>query len=836
MRSVGGAIRYALRLLRRSPGFTAISILTLGLGIGASTTIYTIVHAVLVAPLPYPEPGRLVHLWQVDPAGTQSNFSDPNYQDVRAQARSFSFVAQYSATQSSVMAGATPVRAGIALVSSDFASVLGVSPARGRWFAVEEQRVGGPRTAIVSHAFWRDALGSASELSRVAITYDGDSYAVVGVLDPETRFALMPADIWIPRELLPVSPARTGHNWKVIARLADGVPIATARAEMRTIAARLRQQHGEGTWMVDGAVVPLKDEIVGPARMGLLVLLGGAVFLLFVACVNAVNLLLTRATARRREMAVRAALGAGRSSLLTLFIAEALLIAIGGAAAGVAIAAVAVPAWLALEPQGIPRLDEIRVGAPALAAAALAAVATALVMGLTAGLRITRLEAAEGLGDDGRSAGAARGTVRARGSLVVLQVATSVVLLVGAGLLARSVAHLLSQSPGFRTEHVMTMELASPRPEDERTSERLAALHEQLLERLSAVPGMIAVGGVNAFPLTQRFSNGQFVVLSADAERAVQELVARCGTRAFIRCTQDALELFGRIGADKTRLGEAEFRVASSGYFRVMGIPLMQGRLFDAHDGPGAPHAAVISQSLARSRWPGQDPVGQRIEFGNMDGDLTPFTIVGVVGDIRERGLDAAAGPTFYAHYRQRPGATAGFTVAMHTDLDPAAATARAREIARALAPDVPPRFRTVEEIVGASTADRRLLMTLLAAFAGAAVLLAAIGLYGVVSYTVSQRTREIGVRMALGATHADVRRLVLGQGLRLAAAGVMLGLLASRASSAVLASLLYGISPADVPTYAAVAALLAAVAVLATQVPARRAARLNPITALRAE
>jgi hypothetical protein len=488
-----------------------------------------------------------------------------------------------------------------------------------------------------------------------------------------------------------------------------------------------------------------------------------------------------------------------------------------------------------MNPQGLARLDEVRVSWPVLAFAMGIACGSAVVMGLLAGWRITRAAGPDDLREGARSAGAAASVTGARGVLVVTQIATSLVLLVGAALLGRTVLRLLDEDPGFRTEHVVTMELTSPRSEDDRAPERLARFHDAVIERIRSMPGVLSAGGVNALPLGSEAGDGTFIILSPASQPVIDEIIGRCGARLG-RCGPEVFEPLGPLMADKAHAGEAEFRVASDDYFRAMGIPLVRGRAFGPQDDAAAPHVAVVSESLVRTRWPDHDPLGLRIEFGNMDGDLTPLTIVGIVGDVRERGLDAPPRPTLYASARQRPRTATTFTVVMHASAQPGWLMARAREIVHALDPDVPPQFRTIEQVISASMADRTIVMTLLAGFAAAALLLAGIGIYGVISYAVAQRTREIGVRLALGAQRRDVTRLVMRQGLRLTLAGIVLGALVAVGASRVLSTLLYGVTAGDPLTYTAVAALLALVAVIAAHVPARRAARVDPVVALRAE
>ncbi len=830
------AIVHVLRLLRRAPGFTVVAILTLGIGIGACTAIYTVVQAVLLAPLRYPQPERLVHLWQINAKGGQAQFSDPNYDDVKAQTRSFRALAQYAGGRSPVVGGTSPVRARIVVVSREVSDVLRVQPFIGRWFVPDEQRTGGAAATIVSYAFWQQFLAGDRDLSRHTLTFDGQAYAVVGVMPRDVRFPVLEADLWVPRELTPPLPSRTAHNWRVIGRLRDGVSVDQAQTEVHAVAARLKRQYGDGTWMADARVIPLREEIVGKSRLGLMVLLGGAGFLLLIACANVVNLLLARAIAREREVALRTALGAGRARLLLPFVVEAGVLATAGAALGIMLARAGVKAWLALEPSGLPRIDEIQVSWPALAFAIGIATGSAVAMGLLAGWRATGRQPLEGLKEGARSVGASRTTVRLRAALVVAQIATSLVLLVGAGLLARSVSRLLAEDPGFRTEHLVTLELSSPSSDDAAGPVRLARVHDDLLARVQGLPGVTAAGGVSAFPMGGgNTGDGRFIILTPATERLVDDTMSRCGPR-LSRCGPEAFDSLGRLFGAAAQVGDAEFRLASEQYFRAMGIPLVRGRGFDGRDASGAPHAAVISVSLARTRWPGQDPIGLRIEFGNMDGDLTPFTIVGVVGDIRERGLDSTPRPTFYGNARQRPVGTSTFTLAVQSAADPAWLSARTAEIVRQVAPDVVPRFRTIEDVISSSVSDRRVMMILLVSFAACALLLAGIGIYGVISYTVAQRTQEIGIRMALGARPSDVSRLVLAHGLRFAIAGLTIGIAVALVSTRVMGSLLYGVTAADPLTYAVVAVVLGGIALAAAHIPARRATKVDPIFALRSE
>lgn len=827
MRFAARELWWAGRLLARAPGFTLVAIATLGVAIGACTAMYSVAYGVALQPLPYPDPDRLVHLWQVNQTGERLQFSDLNFEDVRAATHGFTAVAEYGQTTASVVVGTLAMRASVATVSRDFLDTFATEPALGRRFAGAELTEAGAPAALVSHRFWRQHFEGRGDLSNATLRVRGRSHAVVGVLPPRFDF---PAgvDIWLPREALARNPYRTGHNWRVVARLSDHVDLAAARTESTTIARRLKAEHGDSTWMSDMAVVPLQDEIVGRVRPVLMLLLASVALLLVVASANLANLLVVRAAGRQRELAVRSALGATGASLMLPLAAESLLLSSAGGVLGLALAYGVLQALALTESLNIPRLADVQLSWPAVTFAIAVTSVTALGLGLLVAWRAHRPDVVAWLKEAQRSHTGGASLRRLRNGVVVAQLAISVVLLVGAGLLGRSLARLLSQDLGFRTDGVLTVDLSTPRPElratpdalelaDPTSLPRQAHLNERLIERLGALPGVIEAGGINAFPLGGRYSNGRFIIVRGD-ERS------------------QSLGTLGPLFSDASRTGDAEFRVASAGYFRAMGIPLIRGRYFGQQDTAGAPHVALISESLAQTRWPEEDPIGRRIQFGGMDGDLTVFTIVGIVGDIRERALDSEPRPTFYAEYRQRPFSTYDFTVVLRTSIEPTSLVADARRVISEIAPAVPPRFRTATQVVGASTAARRLTFALTGSFAAAAMLLAVLGVYGVLSYLVTQRRHEFGIRLALGARPSQVRGMVLGEAMRLVGIGLALGVGAAVTVRRVLDGMLFGIASTDPVTYVAVTLGLALAGVAASQLPAIRATRVDPMTVLRAE
>ena len=806
----------ALRRMRRAPGVSLVAILTLAVGIGAATAIFSVVNGVLLRPLPFPEPDRLVRVWQLGGEGGRMNFSAPNFEDLQAQSRSFRSLAQYGRGGIvSVVGGDEPARVAQTSVSRSFFGTLGVRPQLGRTFLPEEQREGGQPAVIVSHSFWQRHLGGEPDLATKTLTFQSRVHAVVGVMPPDFDFPAG-AELWTPSELQPRVPSRTAHNWSVVGRLRDGVTLEQARQDVSAIARRLKTQYGDDTWMADATAVTLHEDLVGRVRPALLILLGAAGLLLVIACANVTNLLLAQAATRQRELAVRLALGAGRHRLVRQFLTESLALALAAGALGVLLAGWGVDALLALEPGRLPRLDQIGVDGVVLAFALTASAGSAGVLGLAAALRAGDADVRGALAAGQRTMAGGVAGHRLRGVMVASQIGLTLLLLVGAGLLGRSFLRVLAVDPGFRTSGGVTMALSLPFPDSEADAARLTRLHEELTSRLRAIPGVTHVGAVDAFPMTSSGSNGTFLILDRPEEVT-------------------SFEDFRRVGQNPNRVGEADYRVATEGYFPAMNIPLLRGRLFDRRDAAGAPHVAVISQSLARSRWPDEDPIGKLIQFGNMDGNLRPFTIVGIVGDVRDVGLESAPRPTFYGYALQRSGAASRMTYVLQGTSSPAV-IASAQRLVRELAPDVPPRFRTLEEIFAASMADRRFSLLLLGVIGATALLLAVSGIYSVMAYAVAQRTREFGIRMALGADRRDIVRMMLAGGLRLTAIGLSLGVIVALALTRLLAGMLFGVSPLDATTFLLVCTLLAGAAALASYLPARRATRVDPTIALRSE
>ncbi len=819
LQSVHADCRYALRQLRKNPGFTAVAVLTLALGIGVTTAIFSVVYGVLLRPLPYPEPNRIVAIFEVTSEGRPSRLADPNFDDFRDQSRSFQAIAKYNENVSSVSGASQPTRTTVAGVTPGFLKVFRVQPTLGRDFTASDAKQGAGPTVLVSYGYWKQYLGSPRDLSQSHLKIDGAVFSVIGVLPTGFRFP-GDSDLWVPADLGGENTSRTSHNYRAVARLRDGVSVEQANRDISAIARRIHQASSEqGNYLLkDGLVIPLQDSITGKARSALLVLLGAVGFLLLVACANVANLLLAQMSVRERELAVRSALGAARGRLVRQFLTEALVLSLVGGVLGVIGALAGVDGLVALAPANLPRLDNVSISLPVLAFALLLSTAVAAGLGAFTAVRATSGNLRGGLMEGGRSQAGSRGSQRLGRVIVSAQIAITMVLVVGAGLFGRSLMKVLEVDPGFRVDGIVTMDVALPWLDDPKAKAGQALFFSRLIGRLEQIPGVRKVGATSGLPmdLDGGLPDGNFLLMTqAEMPKTMQELL-------------------GGLFRQKARIGNADFCVATRGFFQVLAIPLIRGRLFDERDGPDSPHVAVISQSLARSRWPGQDPIGHTIEFGNMDGDFRLLTIVGIVGDTHEYGLDAPPRPTVYVNLFQRP--RPAISLALLSDADSGSVASAARGILQELDPEIPARFRTLSDVYSASLGSRRFNVILVGFFAVTALLLATAGVFGVMAYSVSRRTREIGVRIALGAAAGDVLRMIVGQELRPILIGVAIGIAGALALTRTVESMLFGVTATDPLTFGGVTLLLVGAALVACYVPARRVTKIDPTVALRYE
>jgi len=810
-------LRYGLRQLRRTPGFTAVAVLTLALGIGATTAIFSVVYGVLLRPLSYEKPNQIVRLWEVNGPGQQVNFTDPNFEDLRAQNQSLQGLAEFRSGLESVSGSPAAARIMVASVSRDFFSIMHVNPVLGRGFAPEDQHFGSTPVALVSYEYWRQQLNGAVDLSAIKLTIENQAVAVIGVLPRGFRFP-DESEIWLPRELHERLPSRTAHNWQVVGRLRDGIPIEKANAELAAIARQIKQQHGQDVDMTDVAIVRLQDAMTGNIRPALMVLSAAVGLLLLIACANVTNLSFAKAVAREKEFAIRTALGASRGQVAMQFVVEALLLSLAGGAVGVLAARWGVIALVRLAPPELANVSDVPVRVPVLLFALGISLTLAVALGVFSAFRATSTDVRPALAEHGGSKSGAPRTQGLSRAIVSGQLAITLLLLTGAGLLGRSLLRVLSIDPGFQTENVVTMDLALSFADKEADKVRRVQFLNELFTKMSAIPGVTEVGGTGRLPFTPPLSDGTYVIMAPGEQPPA------------------AMEELEEWSHHAARTGYANYRPVSEGYFSTLEIPLLRGRLFGDADTMSAPHVALISQSLAREKWPNQNPLGETIEFGNMDGDLRPLTIVGVVGDVREDSLEKPPGPTIYVNYRQRPQATYHFTILMRNGGDPSAVISSARTIVREIDPTVPPTFSTFIQVLSSSLESRRFNLLLVGAFGGTALLLAVVGLYGVMAYAVTRRTSEFGIRMALGASSSNIRGIVLRQGLKVAVTGVTVGIAGALVLTRILRSLLFGLSATDPVTFTGVAALLIFVALVACYIPAHRATKVDPMVALRYE
>jgi putative ABC transport system permease protein len=831
--------RYGHRLLLKNRVHTFISVLTLALGIGTSTTIFSVVYGVLLHSLPYYKSGQIVQIWQINSEGSHMRFDDPDFEDMHTQVRSLQSMAEIRSDETPVSVGNEPDRVRVASVSKDFFSVMGVHLVIGRPFGPEEQHLGAAPTALVSYTYWQRHLHQAADLGAVRFTISKKAIAIIGVLPPGFSFP-DDSEIWMARETEARLPSRSAHNWQVVARIRDGVSLNQARTDMSAIAHQLYEQYGPHDMnMVDAAVFPLRDALTADIKPALLVLQGVAGLLLLVACANVMNLSLAQASARAGELAVRTALGASRWRVVRQFLTEAILLCLLGSFFGIIAANIGVHALLMLAPANIPRLNEISVNLPVLWFALGLSLVVAAGLGVLTALRATSGDVQKTLSETGRYQGQAASSQRLGRVLIAGQIAITLILLIGAGLLGRSMLRVLSIYPGFQTEHVLTLDLKLPDVTADTKNQRVQFL-EQLISGLKGIPGVKDVGGTNALPLQSDPADGTFVVIKEQQlsfeQKELINRAAQASTKLEPALIKSINDFFGALFRDTSRVGSADYVVASEGYFPSLGISLLRGRLFNDGDTVEATHVAIISESVARQKFQGQEPLGQTIEFGNMDGDLRLLTVVGVVGEVRVQRLELVPHPTIYVNYRQRPVATSQFNVVLRTNSNPTTIFASARSVLSKLDPTIPLRFESFTRILSASLNDRRFNLLLVGVFALTALLLAMAGIFGVLAFSVAQRTREIGVRIALGATTGSVIKMVLGQGLSTVMIGTVIGIMGSFIFTRTIRSLLFGVSPIDPFTIAGVALVLIFLAMLASYIPARRATRVDPMVALRYE
>ena len=817
-------LRYALRQLRQSPGFAFTAIFTLALGIGISAAIFSVADAVLLRPLSYPHPNQLMRVWEQTPTGHRLNLAESNFQDFLSQNQTFASLAAYSYGASSISGGSEPARVIVSSVTSGFFPTLGAQPFRGRVFTQDEQRAHGTPAIIVSYSYWQRYLGSDANLSKFQLDLDGGSYPVVGVMPPGFNFPLG-GDVWIPRDLHPPDPTRTAHNWRVIGRVRDGVTVAQARSDLETIAHRIRNQYGRQVDLTDAAVVPLADVIVGPVRTTLLTLSAGVGLLLLIACGNVTGLLLAQTSARGRELAVRAALGAGHVRLIQQFLCESFVLSVSGGALGLLIAAGGVRLLPAILPENLPRKAGIAMNLPVILFGLGVSVGVAVALGFFTAWRASRGDMQHAINEGSRSHAGSRASQRLRNLLVIGEIAITLVIVVGAGLLGRSFMRLIATTPGFQTESLVTVEFSPPIESGQNGMDQAAIARQvhqfdDIQARLRAIPGATSVGLAGGIPVAagDNLPDGTFLILNGRKPPA-------------------NFDEFNQMALNHSETGHALYSVASEGYFQTLGIPLIHGRIFGEQDTLATTNVALISNALAHQQWPNQDPIGQTIEFGNMDGNLKPLTIVGIVGDVRAGGLDGPPSSIIYLDYAQRGmnlNSTPTFLV--RSAVPESKMVFDAREIFHQLAPQSPVKFSTFATKMGGWLANRRFLLILMGLYAATALCLAAVGIYGLVAFFVASRTQEIGVRMAVGAERGDVLRLVLFEGARLAAFGISIGILVSLALTRLLSGLLFGISTTDPLTFAGVAIFLCVVAIVASYLPARRAASIDPLQALRGQ
>jgi len=800
-------LRYAVRTLLKKPGFTLIAVMTLALGIGGSTAIFTVVNAALLRGLPYKSPDRLYHLWESTPQRefSQREFSYPDYQDYQ-QNQALEGLAAYTGGGGILTGRGEPERVFAPSASANFFSVLGVDPILGRTFQPGEDKPGAPRTLVLTYGMWQRRFGGDPGIVGQALTLNGDSYTVIGVLPASFQFALRNADLWRPYQPTEAQLTRRFmHGTNLIGRLKREVSVAQAQTELSLIAKRIEQEHNQSHAGTGLKLIPLQEQVVGQVKPILIVLLAAVGFVLLIACANVASLLLTRSLARQKEVAIRSALGASRWRVIRQLLTESLLLSVAGGVAGLLVAYWGIHGLVAVLPDAqvnaLPFLKSLRIDTSILLFSFGLSLLTGVIFGLAPALQSSRPDLNEVLKEGGRNTAGGTGH-RLRSAFVVTEIALAVVLLVGAGLMMKSLLRLLQSDIGFNPQNVLTMTVVLPGAKYTEANKQID-FFAQLKERVQSLPGVAGAGTVDNLPL-----NG--------------------GNTTRFYVDGDPIPPPGQAV-------EANFRVVDESYFPTLGVPLIAGRLFDERDKADAPGVVIIGKSVADRVFAGRDPIGRGIKYASIEGP--PDRIVGVIADVKIAGLDEATKPVLYYPFRQVP--SPGTNLVVRTTGDPTALAAAIRNQTRTLEPEVALfNVKAMEQVISDSPAAfmRRFPALLISVFAGVALLLASLGIYGVVSYSVSQQTHYIGVRMALGAQASDILKMVLRQGLTLALAGMAVGLAAALALTRLLRTLLFEVQTTDATTFAVVLSALFVVALLACYLPARRATRVDPLVALRYE
>jgi putative ABC transport system permease protein len=809
-------VRHAVRGLRRTPGFTAAAVLTLGLGIGATSAIFSVTHAVLLAPLPYADLDRRVMVWSQWKGFEKTWVSEAELIDYRTRCRTIRQAAAWDSGQINITGAGEPVRVGIGRVTANAFETLGARPLLGRTFSAAEDVPGRNAVVVLSHRLWQGLYAGDPDILGRVVHLDGRPHAVVGVMPAGFQLptdygedASQPTELWVPLAIDPAEVERNSHGLYAAAELAPGATAASASAEVRALGVTLT---GEGLYPADMQFRPfavgLEDEILGKVRPAVMLLLGAVGFLLLIACANVASLMLARSESRHRDVAVRAALGAGRARLIRHVLTESLLLGLGGAVLGLIVAAGVARVLTAVGPAAIPRVDSVAVDSTVLLFTALLGLVTTGLFGLLPAWRTARVPPIESLREAGARTTASPARRRLRGLLVVAETALAVVLIVGAGLMLRSLHALRQVDLGFQQAGVLTARLwlpAASYPDPGST----VAFCSRFLERVRALPGVSAAGMVRSLPLAATIGDW-------------------------------GLDIEG-LSADANRRPKGDWQVATDGAFEALGERLRRGRFFDARDATDSQQVAVVNETMARTYWPGRDPIGQRIRLGRGAVNRPWVTVVGVVADERHNGITAAVKEKFYRphsqFHRSTGNAVRGMTLVVRGPGDVTRLTGSVRAVLREMDPSLPlAGVRTMDEVVNAAMVTPRATGGVLVLFAVLAIALAAIGIYGVLTYLVSERRREIGVRVAMGATAGQVIRLVLGHGLGLAVVGLALGLVLAAALTRVMAGQLHDVTPLDPLTFAVVPLVLLGVAAASGYLPARRATRVDPVVALRSE